>query len=165
MKKATVYNVQYSFIVWFFMHRRTKCSGCSNAKPRCCDVMPWDGHLPNWQCLCWCLRPWFVIFVALGYLILLGMVLGVLQQGRENYLIFDVFFYRLAHGRDCDPATLVLDGQSWSTTIVEELELMTMGLSDNERHLCSWVCKWKRLEVQKCAKCINMLKHSGNLMR
>ena len=59
-----------------------------------------------------------MIFVALGYLILLGMVLGVLQQGRENYLIFDVFFCRLAHGRDCDPATLVWMGeagqpQSW----------------------------------------------------
>ena len=42
----------------------------------------------------------------------------VLQQGRENYLIFDVFFCRLAHGRDCDPATLVWMGeagqpQSW----------------------------------------------------
>jgi hypothetical protein len=52
------------------------------------------------------------------------MVLGVLQQGRENYLIFDVFFYRLAHGRDCDPATLVWMGktgqpQSWSVQMKE----------------------------------------------
>ena len=55
-----------------------------------------------------------------------------------------------------------LDGRSWSTTIVEELELMTHDYGTFGQgttwHLCSWACKWKRLEVQKCAKCINMLK-------